>query len=230
MSRTEAETGGGGETGTGDGPAGRSEATGTLLALAATWRVPCDAAQGERLVEYMDLLLTWNARINLTGARSVRELVEEHMPDAFALASRFSAPADVVDVGSGGGLPALPLAVLRPELRLTLVEPIAKKVAFLRTAVRALDVKSRVAVIAGRAEELAAQVPGRFDAGISRATFAPAEWLTFGRQLVRVGGRLFALAAPADVPPNMPPPLLYSGGRRALVEVSVLAAPRGRST
>jgi 16S rRNA (guanine527-N7)-methyltransferase len=210
---------------------GRSESTAAALAaLASTWRVPCDAAQAGQLGEYMELLLTWNASINLTGAHSVRELMEEHLPDAFALASRFSTPADVVDVGSGGGLPALPLAVLRPALRLTLVEPIAKKVAFLRTAVRALELKNRVAVIAGRAEELATQVPGRFEAGISRATFAPAEWLVLGRQLVRAGGRLFALASPADVPPNVPPPLLYAGGRWALIEVSVLAPPRGRST
>ena len=85
-----------------------------LAALETGWRVPASADQRDALLAYADLLMTWTARINLTGARSADQLVEDHFPDAFALASRLVEPARVIDVGSGGGLPALPLALLRP--------------------------------------------------------------------------------------------------------------------
>src|SRR6187397_2962725 len=84
---------------------------------AAALGAPCGPAEREALFTYATLLMTWNARINLTGATSLADLAEEHLPDAFALAARFPDPQPsrtVIDVGSGGGLPALPLAVLRP--------------------------------------------------------------------------------------------------------------------
>src|SRR4051812_21290952 len=116
---------------------GRSPAD-VLAALAAEWSVPSDPAQRAALIRYCELLLTWNAHINLTGARTLDALLDMHLPDAFALAGALEGRARVVDVGSGGGLPGIPLAVLRPGLELVLVEPTAKKVAFLRTAIRDL--------------------------------------------------------------------------------------------
>jgi 16S rRNA (guanine527-N7)-methyltransferase len=190
-----------------------------LEALAATWRMGCNDAQVRALLAYAELLLTWSARINLTAASSATALIEVHFPDAFALARRLEDPARVVDVGTGGGLPALPLALLRPGLSLDLCEPIAKKGAFLRTAIRELGLGDRVRVEAARGEVLAGSRPG-FDAAISRATFSPADWLALGRRLVRPGGRVFALAAADDVPPGCSAEL-YLGGRRALVEVVV---------
>ena len=94
----------------------------------------CDDSQVAALSSYAESLLRWNARINLTAARSIDVLVNEHFPDAFALARRLEQPARAIDVGSGGGLPAIPLALLRPGLTVELCEPIAKKAAFLRTA------------------------------------------------------------------------------------------------
>src|SRR5262249_13196661 len=145
-------------------------------------------------------------------------LLAEHYPDAFALARRLDGPARVVDVGSGGGLPALPLALLRPGLDLVLCEPIAKKVSFLRTAVRALELGERVQVEQRRAEELVAG-PQRFDVAMSRATFEPEAWLALGRQLVIPGGRVFVLTVPGSAIPGQVD--FYAGGRRVLVETVV---------
>jgi len=185
-----------------------------LAALETGWRVPASADQRDALLAYADLLMTWTARINLTGARSADQLVEEHFPDAFALASRLVEPARVIDVGSGGGLPALPLALLRPALSIDLSEPIAKKGAFLRTAIRELGLGDRVRVDPRRGEAIADAAPPGFDAATSRATLAPKAWLALGRRLV------FA----ADAVPAGLPSVLYDGGRRALVQVDV---PRG---
>jgi 16S rRNA (guanine(527)-N(7))-methyltransferase RsmG len=206
----------------GDAPASFRTA---LARLGETWAVGCDELQSEALARFGTLLLTWNAHINLTGASSLDDLADEHLPDSFALASRFAdgAPARAIDVGSGGGLPALPLALLRPALTLRLVEPIAKKAAFLRTATRELGLRDRVTVHVGRAEALG---PGDFDAALSRATFAPELWASIGAPLVRPGGRVFLLAATAAGDIATPPSLLetfrrsYLGERRALVELA----------
>lgn len=189
----------------------------TLAALSAEWSVPCSADQAEQLIAFADLLVRWNEKINLTGARSAEVLVAEHYPDAFALARRLDRPARAVDIGSGGGLPALPLALLRPELSLVLCEPIAKKVSFLRTAVRELALTGRVEVEAARADDLIAR-PARFDAALSRATFDPELWLAIGRRLVAPGGRVYVLTVPGSTIPGRID--LYGGGARALIEAA----------
>jgi 16S rRNA (guanine527-N7)-methyltransferase len=190
-----------------------------LTALAVAWQVPCDSGQLDALVRYGELLLQWNARINLTGARSMGVLVGAHFPDAFALAAWLEGPVRLVDVGSGGGLPALPLALLRPEVDVQLCEPIAKKGAFLRTAIRELGLAGRVRLDVRHGEELA-NAGDLFDAAISRATFTPEAWLTLGRRLVRPGGRVFALTTPqAHLGTNPTRSRLYADGRRVLAEL-----------
>jgi 16S rRNA (guanine527-N7)-methyltransferase len=202
-----------------------------LSRLAEAWHVACGPSQAEALSRFAALLLTWNARINLTGANSLEDVASDHLPDSFALAARFdpAAPARVIDVGSGGGLPALPLAVLRPSLRLRLIEPIAKKAAFLRTATRELGLGAQVTVHVGRVEPLA---PGDFDAAFSRATFSPESWARLGVELIRPGGRVFVLASMATVPKDVPPSCIetfrgnYLEDRRCLIELTRSEAER----
>ena len=144
-----------------------------------------------KLQSFCVLLLKWNASLNLTGARTLSDLLQEHLPDAFVLAHFAGACKTLVDVGSGGGLPALPLAILRPEVQVLLVEPRAKRVAFLRTAVRELDLPM-VKVWCGRVEDLPAATE-LSDAAVSRATFSPGEWVPIGAKAIRPHGRVFAL-------------------------------------
>lgn len=144
-----------------------------------------------KLHAFCVLMLKWNASLNLTGARTVSDLLAEHLPDAFVLAHVAGDIRTVVDVGTGGGLPAIPLAVLRPELHIRLVEPRAKRVAFLRTAVRELNLPG-VSVWCGRIEDLP-PADGLPDAAMSRATFAPDEWIPIGAKAVKHQGRVFAL-------------------------------------
>ncbi len=71
--------------------------------------------------------IKWNSSLNLTGARTVGDLVQEHLPDAFVLSQVVGTLKSLIDVGTGGGLPAVPLAILRPEVQIQLVEPRAKR-------------------------------------------------------------------------------------------------------
>jgi len=144
----------------------------------------------EALARWIALIVEWNARIDLTAARGEDELVDLMVADALVLATQLPAGRRVVDVGSGAGAPGLPLAILRPDLAVTLIEPLQKRASFLRTAIGALIQAGAFPAAAprlerGRGEEIARRGPALlpFDAAISRATLAPEAWLALGAEL-----------------------------------------------
>jgi 16S rRNA (guanine527-N7)-methyltransferase len=170
--------------------------TRTLEGWAERFGMSLSSDARDRLLEFAQLLLAWGGRINLTAARSVGEVIADHFPDSFAIAARLAArskaPNRIIDVGSGGGLPAIPLALLRPDDRFTMVEATGKKVAFLRTAIRELALGDRMRVEHRRVEGAEREVE-LFDVATSRAMLAPPEWMLLARNLVRVGGVIFCL-------------------------------------
>jgi 16S rRNA (guanine527-N7)-methyltransferase len=103
---------------------------------------------------YIDLLLKWNARINLTAIREPREMVARHFGESFFAAEtlRSYAPANLIDLGSGAGFPGIPAAMWLPGTEVTLIESNQKKATFLKEVVFALGLKN-VAVFNGRAED-----------------------------------------------------------------------------
>lgn len=165
------------------GPVREDEAA-CLARLAEEWKFPLTPEMAGRVLGFCRRLVEWNTGVNLTGARSVAEVIGEHVVDSLAMARLVPPGSSVVDVGAGGGLPGLPFAIARPDARLTVVEPRAKRVAFLRTAVRELQLTS-TEVVRERVERLD---PGGFDVAASRATFTPEAWLGLGLGLVRAGG------------------------------------------
>jgi len=144
------------------------------------------------VITWLALVDRWRRRTDLTAARSDEELVDLMVADAACLAAHLPAGATVVDVGTGAGAPGLPLGLLRPDLRVTLVEPLQKRVAFLRTALGTLgaEVASRFSVRQVRAE----YVDDCFDVAVSRATLAPDEWMARGVQLAPDGDVWLLLA------------------------------------
>jgi 16S rRNA (guanine527-N7)-methyltransferase len=124
----------------------------------------------DQISTYIDLLLRWNARINLTAIRNPEEIVTRHFGESFFLASHLfpksgtdhrplttdHRPPHVLDIGSGAGFPGLPLKLWAPHIHLTLVESNHKKAAFLREVARALTL-TNINVITDRAEVLAAR-------------------------------------------------------------------------
>lgn len=174
-----------------------------VLDLAHRWSLFPSQDVAERIWLYFSRLLEWNVRVNLTGARSMASLIGDHLPDSLAV-SRFVPPgSDVVDVGSGGGLPAVPFSIIRPDCRVTLLEPRAKRIAFLNMAVRECGcVKAKV--VRARVEE-----PGvsGFSVAMSRATFPPDEWLERAPLVLSPGGRIVLLSS-LDARPNVDKPLM----------------------
>jgi 16S rRNA (guanine527-N7)-methyltransferase len=117
---------------------------------------PAPPALLNQLALYLDLLLRWNARINLTAIREPRAIVERHFGESLFAARHVPTPArTLLDHGSGAGFPGLPIALARPDLAVTLSESQSKKVAFLREAVRTLSLPN-VEIHPARTESLPA--------------------------------------------------------------------------
>ena len=103
---------------------------------------------------YINLLLKWNSRVNLTAVRDPAQIVQRHFGESFFAASRLlesDAPASVIDFGSGAGFPGVPIAMLRPKSQVVLIESNGKKAAFLNEVIRALRLENAT-VFKGRAE------------------------------------------------------------------------------
>jgi 16S rRNA (guanine527-N7)-methyltransferase len=146
-----------------------------------------------QLSAYLDLLLRWNARVNLTAIRRPEEIVRRHFGESLFtgahLAARLEDGAELLDYGSGAGFPGLPIQLLLPGVRVTLAESQAKKVAFLREMIRVLDLKAEV--WPRRVEDLPPS--RRFDAVTLRAVEQMALSVDSATGLLRENGWLAAL-------------------------------------
>ena len=142
-----------------------------------------------RLLDYLALLLRWNKAYNLTAIRDPREMLVKHLLDSLAMAPHVH-DERLADLGTGPGLPGIPLAIARPGLQVALVESNGKKARFLREAVRALGL-GNARVLESRAE--AVDAPGAFDVVTARALDRLAGILAVGGHLLAPGGRVLAM-------------------------------------
>lgn len=179
-----------------------------------------DEALQEGLVRFSMELLKWNRSFNLTSITEPAAIAELHLLDSLAIVPQLPAGSSVLDVGTGGGFPGIPVALARPDLRLTLVDRTEKKVIFLKSVVAKLGIKNvrpvhkrlegaplKEALLddffpntgpGGAASQLAEPGPG-FDVVVSRAFTAPKAWFELARSYVKGGGRVIAMLG-ADLP------------------------------
>mgnify|MGYP000874978636 CR=1 FL=1 len=178
--------------------------SGELLAGASAVGFPVDAAAAERLLRYLELLLAWNRKVNLTSVTDPEEAVEVHLIDSLAPARLLGATGSLLDVGAGGGLPGIPLAIVLPQLQVTLVDTVGKKVGFLKAASAVLGLSNVRAVHARVAGEPAREGLPLVDAAISRALMTPGEWVQLARPYIKDAGRILAmLGAETPIPDDL---------------------------
>lgn len=159
-----------------------------------------------RLLAYIALLEKWNRTHNLTAIRAPEQMVTHHILDSLAVVPHVPSgnSTTVVDIGSGGGLPGIPIAVARPGWRVTLLDSSQKKAAFLRQAVAELALRN-ADVVARRAEDYDPQP--RFDVAISRAYSNLTDFVAQARRLTRPDGIWLAMKGvyPAGELAQLPP-------------------------
>lgn len=143
----------------------------------------------QQWLAYLALLSRWNRVHNLTAIREEDKMLTHHLLDSLAVGPYLSATR-LLDVGSGGGLPGIPLAISRPDLSVTLVDSNQKKASFLRQAVSELGL-GNIKVVADRVEQL--QDDAGYDAIISRAFAETSLFLRLTRPLLASGGRWYVM-------------------------------------
>ena len=164
--------------------------------LASSAGLSLTAEQSAALEDYLELLAAGNQRMNLTRIVDRDQARVQHIADALTLLQHLPrGPHTLVDVGSGGGVPGIPMAIVRPDVAVTLVESVAKKAAFLNEARQALSL-GNVVVWRGRAEEWRGS---GFDVLTCRAVAPMDKLLPWCRPLAAPGGRLLAMKGPRAV-------------------------------
>jgi 16S rRNA (guanine527-N7)-methyltransferase len=163
----------------------------SIAHLLTPYLEPVPVALVEKLSLYLDLLLKWNARTNLTAIREPEEIVRRHFGESVFTGVHLPEAETLLDFGSGAGFPGLPIQLLRPGLKVTLAESQNKKASFLREAVRELDLQTEV--WGGRVE---AMPPSRqFDVVTLRAVDNMEAALAMAAPRVRPGGTLASLVS-----------------------------------
>lgn len=165
-----------------------------LLNTARAWGLRLDQRQIEQFARYSAELRAWNTRVNLTAITDEEGIVARHFLDSLRCALSWGdAPSSLIDIGSGAGFPGLPLKILRPELRVALVESVSKKAAFLRHMIAVLDLRD-VTVLTARAETVGRDPQHReqYDVVTARAVAELATLAEYCLPLCRVHGRVLA--------------------------------------
>ncbi len=160
----------------------------THLQVSATTQV--------QLVNYAQLLLKWNASINLTAITDAREVVEKHLIDSLLPLNGLNDIERLLDLGAGGGLPGIPLSIARPTLSVSMIDSVQKKVSFMKVAIATLQLGARVTAFHQRlsGDPLKEQI-AKAPAVISRAFMDLERFLALGRAYLLPQGRLIAMLA-----------------------------------
>ena len=167
-----------------------------LTARAAEAGIVLTAAQTAQFAVYNEMLIDWNTRMNLTALTAPADVAVKHIIDSLTAydAALFDGAATLIDVGTGAGLPGIPLAVYAPHIRVTLMDALQKRVRFLTEVTAAMEL-TNTRCIHARAEEAARTAEHRaaYDIAVSRAVARMPVLLEYALPFVRVGGTFLAL-------------------------------------
>jgi 16S rRNA (guanine527-N7)-methyltransferase len=146
--------------------------------------------QQEQLMDYLSLMFKWNSVYNLTSLRDPMQMVTHHLLDSLAAVPAFANARNVLDVGAGGGLPGIVLAVTRPDMKVSMIDTVHKKTAFL-TQVKAELGLANVTVYTMKVQDL--QVSDKYNVITSRAFADLSNFVNWSNHLLAEGGRYIAL-------------------------------------
>lgn len=149
-----------------------------------------NSVQIEQMISYLALLFKWNSVYNLTSIRDPKEMVRQHLLDSLSAVPAFLQAKNILDVGSGGGLPGIVLAIAFPDSKVSMIDIVNKKTAFLSQVKAELKLKN-VTVYTGRVEQL--MVENKFDVITSRAFSELSNFINWSNHLLASGGKFIAM-------------------------------------
>ncbi len=170
-----------------------------LIEGAKTFGIHLDEKTAEAFDLYLKELLKWNQKINLTAIRTEKGIVLKHFLDSLSVFPYLSNISTLLDIGSGAGFPGIPLKMVEPSLKVTLIDSVRKKVDFQRHIIRRLGLKG-IEAIHGRVQdkEILKGLEGRFDIVMSRAFSDLQTFLVLSFPLLRKGGIVLAMKGRVD--------------------------------
>lgn len=156
------------------------------------YKLNLTSEQVDKFEKFFELLVFYNKKFNLTAITERQEVIEKHFVDSL-LGSQLIAGDKWIDIGSGGGFPALPIKIINEKIELTMLEATGKKCEFLKTVAKELDLKN-VFVVNARAEEATKsnEFRERFDVGSARAVARLNTLLEYTMPFIKVGGKFVA--------------------------------------
>jgi len=163
----------------------------TLKKAAAAIGIKLDEGQLELFRIYEKVLLFWNRKVNLVSLKSEYDIPIKHFVDSLTLAEFVHSGSPLLDIGTGAGFPGVPLKILNPSIRLTMVESNGKKVSFLKELCRKLSLEAKILNV--RIEDLGEEYRSAFDIVVSRAGLRLPELLKTGSLFMAPDGKIIAM-------------------------------------
>jgi len=174
---------------------------------AATIGLRLDAEQRALLARHVDVLLKWNKSVNLTAITEPVEVVEKHLLDSLALAPLVP-KGTLLDAGTGGGFPGIPVRIARPDVEVLLVDSSQKKIAFLKNFIAETRMTGAQAIALRLSGNPAAEGISRVNSAVARAVSPPQQWLPLAEHYVLPGGLVFCMLGPSEALPRPPDDLV----------------------
>ena len=180
--------------------------------------------QSEDFYKYYSLLVEWNNKFNLTTITSLQDVIYKHFLDSVMSVDLIQKNARVLDIGAGAGFPSLPLKILRPDIKLSMLDSVNKKVTFLQEVSKQLNL-SNVDAIHSRAEDLASKQNYReqFDVVVSRAVSRLNTLSEYCLPFLKIGGKMIAyksLETQAEIAEAEPAIKILGGEKSKIIDVS----------
>lgn len=163
-----------------------------LIEKANSIGVEISQKQAEQFYTYMELLLEWNEKMNLTAITDPEEVILKHFIDSLTIIPYLKEADTVLDIGTGAGFPGIPLKILEENKKFTLLDSLNKRIIFLQTVITELELKN-IQAIHGRAEEFVSKERETYDIVTSRAVARLNVLLEYMLPFVKVGGRCICM-------------------------------------